>query len=215
MAQKKCIHKSSGSDGLPADLIHERLAEAILNEMIDALENDELDVSRIYGRILSSFRLTLSSENADQLHLLRKLAQTAINESDDKRLVTVLKKFRSRMEKLLNDVQDQELDAEEFQSRGQECEREANEVVENDEGSVEDAERAEQAEGQLVEDTLTEISDVSDRFSTFMSSRGNAVSKETTDELRTEECLETENLKMHRNHPRRSRRSRRLPASNR
>lgn len=84
-----------------ADHIHERLAETVLNGIIDAIDTDEIDVYREYGRILSRFRFSHTAENAEQLEVLQKLSRFAFEETDDKRLKTVLKRFRERVLDLL------------------------------------------------------------------------------------------------------------------
>lgn len=92
--------------GRSADQTHERLAEVVLNEIIDATESDETEICRTYGRILSSFRFSCTADNQGQIRILRKLAQSATDESDDKRTTTVLKRFRDRMSTILEKAEE-------------------------------------------------------------------------------------------------------------
>lgn len=86
-----------GDLGRSADQIHERLAEMVLNDIIDATESYEVELGRTYGRILSNFRLVCDAENMAEIKMLLKLTQSALRECNDKRLMTMLKRFRDRL----------------------------------------------------------------------------------------------------------------------
>lgn len=87
-------------DGRSPDLCHERLVEVVLNNLILGFDDEGMDVSRTYGKILSNFRLTSTMENDSKLKYLRKLVSVAITENMDKKLGTVLQKFLSQLKKL-------------------------------------------------------------------------------------------------------------------
>lgn len=91
----------SDVDGRSANMTHERLAEIVLNEIVDALHGDDADVFRMYGKVLANFRFSWTEENDDILTLLRKLARLALSECEDRRLGTVLTKFIGRLDVLL------------------------------------------------------------------------------------------------------------------
>eukprot|EP00178_Gracilaria_changii_P026380 TRINITY_DN811_c0_g1_i1.p1 TRINITY_DN811_c0_g1~~TRINITY_DN811_c0_g1_i1.p1 ORF type:complete len:948 (-),score=149.11 TRINITY_DN811_c0_g1_i1:5471-8314(-) len=86
------------SIGRPADLVHERLAEVVLNELIDAGENGDEEVCRIFARILSSFRLQGKQENHEYLIIIKRLSKQALAESDDRRVKNLIRKFQDRVE---------------------------------------------------------------------------------------------------------------------
>lgn len=92
--------QDQGTDdvGRPADQIHERLAETVLHQLIDAIQADEITDCLTYGKLLSNFRLICNVNNVSQIMALRKLAQFAIEECDHKRLLTTLKRFKDRMQ---------------------------------------------------------------------------------------------------------------------
>ncbi|KAI0565524.1 Nuclear condensin complex subunit 3 [Gracilaria domingensis] len=87
--------------GRPAGLIHERLAETVLNEVVDACENGDEDVCRIYSKILSSFRFEGKQDNHENLNIIKRLAKRAYGECDDRRGKNLIKKFQDRVESAL------------------------------------------------------------------------------------------------------------------
>ncbi|PXF48505.1 Condensin complex subunit 3 [Gracilariopsis chorda] len=92
--------------GRPADLIHERLSEIVLNELIDAGERGDDEVCRIYSRILSNFRFQWKPENCDKLHLIRKLTKVAQKDCEDRRAITLIKRFQDRLDAVLEAADD-------------------------------------------------------------------------------------------------------------
>lgn len=92
--------------GKPADLIHERLCETVLHDLINAGERDEDEVSRIYARILTSFRFQWKPENRDKLVLIRKLTKVAQKECEDRRAITLIKKFQDRLDATLEEAEE-------------------------------------------------------------------------------------------------------------
>lgn len=93
--------------GRPTNLIHERLAEVVLNEIIDAFQGDEISQCRELGKILSNFRFSWSPGNSSQLERLVKLAKAATNETEDRKLKAVLQKFLERIQQLLDDNEEE------------------------------------------------------------------------------------------------------------
>lgn len=88
--------------GRSAEQIHERIAEVVLNQIIDAIDGDEVYVYREYARVLSSFRFSCNNSNVEKIRTLQKLARCAMEESDNRWLVSHLRRFRDRLTELLD-----------------------------------------------------------------------------------------------------------------
>lgn len=98
LARTEAVSNQEINIGWPPDQIHERLAELVLNHIIGACQEDEIEQARLYCKILASFRLTLSTDNDDSLQCLGKLSKFGIAEADDQRVKTELRKFSHRLE---------------------------------------------------------------------------------------------------------------------
>lgn len=81
--------------GRSTDMIHERLAEETLGEMIDAWDDD---ASIIFAKILNSFRFLCNDANKDKLYELNKLSKRAAKNSNDRRVKKLLLKFIERLD---------------------------------------------------------------------------------------------------------------------
>lgn len=92
------VGQASDSDiGRPAGLIHERLAEFVLNEIIGAIHEDILEDARVFAKVLTCFRFKRDTENDDILDVCERLAKVGIQDTSDRRLKMALTKFRQRL----------------------------------------------------------------------------------------------------------------------
>lgn len=87
--------QTSGEIGRPADMIHERLAEYLLCEIMESWDDNMVQV---YSKILRSFRFICNESNRDKLDDLRRLAKRAATSITDKRSKNVMAKFAEKLE---------------------------------------------------------------------------------------------------------------------
>lgn len=81
--------------GRPADMIHERLAEDLLCEIMDSWDDYMV---KVFSKILCSFRFACNEANRDKLGELHKLAKLASTNIEDNRSGTMMAKFASKLE---------------------------------------------------------------------------------------------------------------------
>eukprot|EP00172_Hildenbrandia_rubra_P003604 Plantae.Rhodophyta-Hildenbrandia_rubra.ctg5996.p1 GENE.Plantae.Rhodophyta-Hildenbrandia_rubra.ctg5996~~Plantae.Rhodophyta-Hildenbrandia_rubra.ctg5996.p1 ORF type:complete len:772 (-),score=133.61 Plantae.Rhodophyta-Hildenbrandia_rubra.ctg5996:1743-4058(-) len=85
--------------------VHVRIAEQILNELID-IGGEDIEGCRLYSRLLGSLRLECTSDTIATISLLIKYCNTALDVIEDRRSFSLVKKWRDKLNSAKENHQD-------------------------------------------------------------------------------------------------------------
>lgn len=129
--------------GEPADEIHHRLAEWVLNEVINACARDDFEDAREYAKVLIGMNLLCTPSSNEHFQMLYKLVKYALSETTDRQLKRSLTRFSDRIYDELDKFDEETVDG-----------------VEDDDDAEEEA--SDEAEEEAMEKMLAEGEDDDD-----------------------------------------------------
>jgi Nuclear condensing complex subunits, C-term domain len=71
----------------------QRIAESLLNSILESEDDVDLEMCRLYAKVLTSLRLDAEAENAEFTYLLQKQVRSAIAFVEDRRTIALLRRF--------------------------------------------------------------------------------------------------------------------------